>query len=1487
MKPLLAKLMRDWRVWTGFGSVAVLVAVAAFISRVAAFFIAGCGLLAGAVVGAIKWFGHRARSRKALEMEKGMLSMSSPPIGEGRASIQDLQRGFKESLDRLKNAPELGPDYLYRVPWYLIIGEPASGKTTTIRYSKLDLIGDKQQGVGGTLNCDWWFTNHGIILDTAGRYVFSEEGAPDRKEWEAFLSLVRRHRPRQPLNGVIMVIPVVRTKGTTDLPLLLPSAEADAERELLDRAARDAEKLYQKASQLPQRLGVRFPIYILVTKCDKVPGFQEFFTQAQMEYQTQLLGWSNPEVEAAYAQSMIDRAFETVGRSLERARLEILARETPLAFPDEVFVFPEEFKRLKEPLKAYMDVLFKRNIFQESLLFRGLYFTSGLQDRKPLEGLLGHSEAAAQPGGAPPGPVGESTIAISAAQAPLFESKPYFIRDFYSEKVFSESGLVRPTRARYQQAKRLTSILRAATLVIGVGGLVAFCFYLATLLSASRDLTEAVTPLKNEVVGLDEAKWSHLELVDDHASQVRGAVDAADRFDYPVLRLLAIDLPTRRVREDSFAALDVLILRLLSEKFLGEFPAKIRKELERKDLVKPVLNLSDSELVRVLIPNWKKEAGMYLQAVQEENLDTRNRMSLLWTVAAGKTEQPQSLIGLINEYWDSEDLKEHLGSLPPLERDLPGVREFLMKRLKDLDLTVDLPVEAAVKLLQEMAGKIGILGKEDAPFDERLSALKTLMVGLDRLPKELLTPLGDLRPIEAHFERDFAERAKQMDKILNDTVPLTESRTSKLGSLVEKAGKLAGVGKDGEDSDAWKASERWKKFQQLIQSEGLKVAGIGPAGDQEALLLRKAPVPAEDGTPVAKVLFALSTEGHEFFREIQFLKDQKELRVTGGDGADLPQDADEKIQDAIELLLSEDFVADERHLTLIQRVQKLLESEKALQGTPSATGPKPPATPSLIRVVKELVKREVEESLYQALIVAPPPPPETERWSFGSDQEGEFLTRIESSTWLPAGTPERDRVERIQIKHALNRLKIQRKLLTDGSIFSIQENAVRAWDFAPKAEGVNLNLLFGTSASVFNTYFDQQIRSLRIEYVNRLKKVECLKLLEGDGRIAESEKQDFDFWKETLSEASQETGTKEPSTRRDQIRDLIQKVLRISTSDRVLYKSLTDFIDSEEAVKGQHDRTKSFLDLRYVAISEAVTGRIRRFLAEQFSSEFGVFAPKIHRALKGRFPVSFDLAAKDNPYLPLNQELQDADNFYQRWGLGEVAGDADRRKLANYITDEFQKDYGVDLAEAYRNLLDFVRGNFFQGAYQVRVRILNRDPAFKSALDGEGRQALDEANRVLREFWLRAGDTEQKLDPEESVEIRWVNPQGMALRVRLTAYEDRFKIKGPKDEKADQEATYQYAGGTDHHWSLFKMILDQTYRLDPGKNVLKFDFEVVPPITLEGREIKSIPLFVSLEFQQATGAPAGGAAYKQFNYKDLAELYGKLSDPILRFPGSR
>ena len=113
-----------------------------------------------------------------------------------------LTERLKEALHALKRAriggSKLGSRlagrssrYLYQLPWYMFIGPPGAGKTTALvncglNFPLADTHGPQAvHGVGGTRNCDWWFTDQAVLIDTAGRYTTqdSDTRSIPRRGW--------------------------------------------------------------------------------------------------------------------------------------------------------------------------------------------------------------------------------------------------------------------------------------------------------------------------------------------------------------------------------------------------------------------------------------------------------------------------------------------------------------------------------------------------------------------------------------------------------------------------------------------------------------------------------------------------------------------------------------------------------------------------------------------------------------------------------------------------------------------------------------------------------------------------------------------------------------------------------------------------------------------------------------------------------------------------------------------------------------------------------------------------------------------------------------------------------------------------------------------------------------------------------------------------------------------------------------------------------
>ena len=208
----------------------------------------------------------------------------------------------------------------------------------------------------------FWFFDHGVVLDVAGEYVLGAGGGtPNERGWRHFLSLLRENRPERPLDGVVLAIPCAELVG--------PPEQEGAR---LAAAADKGAALFRKLRQAQESLGMNFPVYILVTGCERVPGFESYVAEIPNHLRGDLFGWSNPYTpETAYRPEWVDEAFTLLGGGLHRVQIEAFGDQAVLEDPDGVFCFPEEFQRLKGALRVYLNQIFRASAYHEMLPCRG------------------------------------------------------------------------------------------------------------------------------------------------------------------------------------------------------------------------------------------------------------------------------------------------------------------------------------------------------------------------------------------------------------------------------------------------------------------------------------------------------------------------------------------------------------------------------------------------------------------------------------------------------------------------------------------------------------------------------------------------------------------------------------------------------------------------------------------------------------------------------------------------------------------------------------------------------------------------------------------------------------------------------------------------------------------------------------------------------------------------------------------------------------
>jgi type VI secretion system protein ImpL len=335
-----------------------------------------------------------------------------------------------------------GSAALYELPWYAVIGNPAAGKSSAVVKSGLkfpfaESADNVIQGIGGTRHCDWYFTTEGILLDTAGRYSVHEE---DRSEWLGFLSLLKKHRAKAPLNGVIIAVSLAELAGNK------PEFAIDL-----------ARKLRQRVQELTEKLEVFAPVYVVFTKADLVAGFVEFFEDRDRDERDKVWGATLPYDTSNKhdAVARFETHFDELYEGLKEASVARMSLHRGEQLPPGVLTFPLEFAALKPALRTFVNTLFEENPYQFRPIFRGFYFTSAVQEGQSTSRA---SERVAEQFG---------LQLQSGTSAAVYSNSGFFLKELFSRVIFADKQLVQQYTSRNKLRLRYASFF-GGVLLLGV-----------------------------------------------------------------------------------------------------------------------------------------------------------------------------------------------------------------------------------------------------------------------------------------------------------------------------------------------------------------------------------------------------------------------------------------------------------------------------------------------------------------------------------------------------------------------------------------------------------------------------------------------------------------------------------------------------------------------------------------------------------------------------------------------------------------------------------------------------------------------------------------------------------------------------------------------------------------------------------------------------------------------------------------------------------
>ncbi len=426
------------------------------------------------------WRSKKQQEAEAQQMDAANAAQDSKEGEAPRQSATALPENLAEAETRRSVSSALnflernsiGRGSRYRSPWFLVLGASDSGKSTLLEDPGISLsLREGFADFGVSSGIKWRFFDAGVILDVPGQFFLgASDTTSDDRKWKSLLRNLVRFRPQRPFDGVVLTIPATELMGETALPPAVIGQRAAC--------------IFDKLWQLQKWTGLCFPVYVVITKCDLIPGFKAMAGQLPSQCKNEMFGWSNPyNLESAFDAAWIDQGFEELSYDLNRLQCEIFTERADIPGLDDLFLLSAKIQELRRPLRMYLNRIFKQSAYRESLQFRGFYFVGDAsEEREAAKPVRALSAAAAASSSfqspysllAPPPSTsiapGDNVITDEVAGISSFateqrEHKPIFVADLFEGKIFPERGIAHPAARSYLSKNRTVIGLQIACLI--------------------------------------------------------------------------------------------------------------------------------------------------------------------------------------------------------------------------------------------------------------------------------------------------------------------------------------------------------------------------------------------------------------------------------------------------------------------------------------------------------------------------------------------------------------------------------------------------------------------------------------------------------------------------------------------------------------------------------------------------------------------------------------------------------------------------------------------------------------------------------------------------------------------------------------------------------------------------------------------------------------------------------------------------------------
>ncbi|MCX2962325.1 type VI secretion system membrane subunit TssM [Rodentibacter caecimuris] len=387
------------------------------------------------------------KEKNELEKQQEEKDVILPYIKEQDDSLELMSESLKNHLSN--------KDYIYQLPWYMVLGSHKAGKTSFINRSNqkftltaLERTSKRYMRENSLYQIDWWASDDAILFDPEGGMIQQlgterdQDGKIAKGLWKHLLDWVSDVRPQRPINGIILVV---------DLPKLIASNHSD--RQAL------AVILRNRIREVTEQFGARVPVYVVLNKVDLIEGFETFYRDLKQSERHKNLGFSftlNTDEQIDNWTKEFAESYAAFVKEVEEVIFDKLAATISQEDRESLYMYARQLGGMKDILLQFISDILESDRFTTTPYVRGVYFSSIFQEGIPMD----FYQAAISKQFYLPH--------VIPSYQPERTQRAYFTYNFFQNIIYPEAGLVSDNKKEIRRNKRKFIFGAVAVAVCGI-----------------------------------------------------------------------------------------------------------------------------------------------------------------------------------------------------------------------------------------------------------------------------------------------------------------------------------------------------------------------------------------------------------------------------------------------------------------------------------------------------------------------------------------------------------------------------------------------------------------------------------------------------------------------------------------------------------------------------------------------------------------------------------------------------------------------------------------------------------------------------------------------------------------------------------------------------------------------------------------------------------------------------------------------------------